>query len=165
VTGWPARESTAAAQAVAAAQVLATDETAGHRPISPAGTWVARVRTHSDAGVRRGGGECPSPSAASTCPAPRHHLKLRTVVAGRRLGLFWTPLDPEVVADDDAQAPVAYAIEAGTAPGAADIGVLPMGRAAQFITNAPPGVYYVRVRAGNACGGGLASNEARLVVR
>ncbi len=153
----------AAAQAVAAPQVLATDETQATTYLA-AGTWVARVRTHSDAGVGEVS-EMQFTVGGNTCPAPRHHLKLRTVVAGRRLGLFWTPLDPEVVADDDAQAPVAYAIEAGTAPGASDIGVLPMGRAAQFITNAPPGVYYVRVRAGNACGGGLASNEARLVVR
>ena len=153
----------AAVQTAAAPQVLATDEPQATTYLT-AGTYVARVRTRSDAGV----GEIAETQftvGGNTCPTPLHHLKLRTVVAGRRLGLFWTPLDPEVVADDDAQAAVSYAIEAGSAPGASDIGVLPMGRAAQFITNAPPGVYYVRVRAGNACGGGLASNEARLVVR
>jgi enediyne biosynthesis protein E4 len=56
--------------------------------------------------------------------------------------------------------PVAqYILEAGTAPGLKDLAVLPVGNSAGFSTGAPPGVYYVRVRAGNLAGQSGASNE------
>ena len=56
-----------------------------------------------------------------------------------------------------------YILEAGTVPGGSDIGALRIGNVTEFSTAAPPGTYYVRVRALNAIGGGPASNE--VVVR
>jgi len=56
-----------------------------------------------------------------------------------------------------------YIIEAGTAPGLSDLAVLRVGDVTRFATAAPPGVYYVRVRAVNARGSGPPSNE--IVVR
>jgi hypothetical protein len=56
-------------------------------------------------------------------------------------------------------APTSYLIEAGSAPGLADLGRFPVGDVVRFSTVAPPGVYYVRVRGVNARGPGEASNE------
>jgi Putative metal-binding motif len=156
-------EVSLADSAATTSRLLATDSPEATTLLA-AGTYTARVQTRSEAGVSE-------PTTMqftvgdNTCGTPRLHLGLRQVVAGRRVGLFWSPLDPDVAAADDAVAPVSYVLEAGTAPGVTNIGAVPMGRAAQFITDVPAGTYYVRVRAGNACGGGLASNEVKLVVR
>jgi hypothetical protein len=56
-----------------------------------------------------------------------------------------------------------YVIEAGSAPGRSDLAVLNVGNVTRFVTNAPPGTYYVRVRGINATGPSAASNE--IVVR
>jgi hypothetical protein len=54
-------------------------------------------------------------------------------------------------------------IEAGSAPGLSDLASLRVGNVTRFTTTAPPGVYYVRVRAFNDKGNSLPSNE--VVVR
>jgi hypothetical protein len=60
--------------------------------------------------------------------------------------------------------PVGYVIEAGHAPGLANLAVLHVGNSTTFTTVAPPGIHYVRVRAKGADGSaGEASNE--IVVR
>jgi hypothetical protein len=56
-----------------------------------------------------------------------------------------------------------YLLEAGTSASGAEIAVLPVG-GLSFATPAPPGSYYVRVRAQNACGTGPASPTQLLVV-
>jgi hypothetical protein len=57
-----------------------------------------------------------------------------------------------------------YRIEAGSGPGLADLAVLRVGDATSFVTTAPPGTYYVRVRGVSANGtAGAASNE--IIVR
>ncbi len=52
-----------------------------------------------------------------------------------------------------------YVIEAGQAPGSANLGAIPVGNATSFATAAPLGTYYVRVRAANRCGASPPSNE------
>ena len=54
-------------------------------------------------------------------------------------------------------------IEAGSAPGLADLGRFPVGNVLRFSTVAPSGVYYVRVRGVNNRGAGEPSNE--IIVR
>jgi hypothetical protein len=56
-----------------------------------------------------------------------------------------------------------YVIEAGSAPGLSDLARLEVGNVTRFVTYAPPGVYYVRVRGLNSTGASLPSNE--VVVR
>ena len=52
-----------------------------------------------------------------------------------------------------------YVIDAGQAPGSANLGAIPVGNATSFATAAPLGTYYVRVRAANRCGASAPSNE------
>ncbi len=57
----------------------------------------------------------------------------------------------------------AYRLEAGTAPGLADLTTLPLGSTAAFqIAGVPRGEYYLRVRAVNAAGVGPASRDVLL---
>jgi hypothetical protein len=75
-------------------------------------------------------------------------------VVGNNVGLSWTvPVGP-------GPAPVSYVIAAGTSSGLSNIVVFDTGSPAPgFGTAAPPGVYFVRVAARNACGIGVPSNE------
>ncbi len=58
-----------------------------------------------------------------------------------------------------------YLLEAGNAPGLANLGTLPMGNVTSLITPpVPDGSYYVRLRARNAAGLGAASPDVRVVV-
>ncbi len=62
-------------------------------------------------------------------------------------------------------APTEYVIEAGEAPGLSNVAVLPTASSmTSFVIAAPPGRYYVRVRALNAHGSSLPSAEIELVV-
>ena len=54
-----------------------------------------------------------------------------------------------------------YQLQAGSAAGIADLGVLPLPATARtFAVDAPPGTYFLRVIAVNAAGASAASNEA-----
>jgi photosystem II stability/assembly factor-like uncharacterized protein len=57
-----------------------------------------------------------------------------------------------------------YVIEVGSAPGLANLLVLPLGATTSISTLAPQGRYYARIRARNACGLGPASNEILVIV-
>ena len=52
-----------------------------------------------------------------------------------------------------------YRLEAGASPGTANLAAITLGNVSRFATSAPLGLYYVRVRAANACGVGPASGE------
>ncbi|HUU33408.1 MAG TPA: fibronectin type III domain-containing protein, partial [Vicinamibacterales bacterium] len=128
------------------------------------GTYFARVATHSEIGTSQSS-VLRFTVQGNQCVTPRFRTKLKSSVSGRRVGLSWSPNDPDLAFDDDKVAPVSYLIEAGSAPDSANYGSAPMGRERAFLTDAPPGVYYVRVRPVNACGAGAASNEVRLLVK
>jgi hypothetical protein len=95
--------------------------------------------------IARGEGAVP-------CAAPGPPAALGASVAGSRVSLSWQP--------PATGAPTRYVVEAGSAPGLANLAVLPLaGEASSFAVDAPNGRYFVRVRAANACGAGGASNE------
>jgi hypothetical protein len=61
--------------------------------------------------------------------------------------------------------PAFYSIEAGSAPGLSNLYDASTGSSApSAVIPAPPGTYYVRVRARNACGVGAPSIERTIMV-
>jgi hypothetical protein len=93
-------------------------------------------------------------AVAQTLPAAPEQLEAQ--IYGSQVRLTWN-------AGGD---PVALMrIEAGSAPGATDVAILHVaGSALQFITPAPRGTYYVRVRGVTSSGTGPASNEVIVAV-
>ena len=83
-----------------------------------------------------------------TAPPPSPGT-LAFTVAGLDVRLTWTA---SATADN-------YTLEAGQAPGAADLVNISLGNVTALAASAPPGVYYVRTRAQNACGTSAPSNE------
>jgi hypothetical protein len=120
----------------------------------PAGTYTFSVRA-----VNATGGSAPSNAVTLTfpgaCEAPIAPTALTNTVAGPVVTLNW-------IGDGSAST---YRIEAGSSPGLADLATLDTAAAAPtFTTAAPPGTYYVRVRAVNACGVSPPSPEVIVVV-
>ena len=59
-----------------------------------------------------------------------------------------------------------FVLQAGTAPGAADLGSFPLSASATslFVPNVPPGTYFLRVVGVNQGGAGAPSNESTLAM-
>jgi hypothetical protein len=78
-------------------------------------------------------------------------------LTGRRVDFTW---------DEPARgaAPTGYVLEAGSAPGLANLAVLPLGLSRAFSVVAPPGTFYIRLRASNACGTSVPGPDVRLDV-
>jgi len=116
------------------------------------GTYYVRVRAVNDLGDSE-----PTADLMLVAPgAPGAPTNLASPGSGSTVNLQWTaPSGP---------AATAYVIEAGSAPGQSDLGVLQVGNVTRVSAPAPPpGTYYVRVRAINGRGAGQPSNE--VVVR
>jgi hypothetical protein len=90
------------------------------------------------------------------CGPPSAPVDFRFAVGGRDVTLTWN-----APATGGA---VSYLLEAGSAPTLANLLVAPVGSQTTIVTPAPPGTYYVRVRAQNACGTSQPSNEQTIVV-
>jgi len=98
-------------------------------------------------------------AAVAAASAPIAPSGLTAAASGSTVTLTWlapTGTDPAT----------SYTIEAGSAPGAADLANFPTGNSATSFTasGVGAGTYYVRVRAINGSGSSAASNEAILVV-
>lgn len=119
----------------------------------PAGVYYVRVVAVNEAGVSD----------------PSNEVVLRPVATtGKPLGLVsggqGSIVHLQWQAPSTGDVPAGYVLEAGSAPGLANVAVMRVGPRNTFTTTAPPGVYYVRVRALDASGvAGEASNE--IVVR
>ncbi len=118
----------------------------------PAGTYYVRVRGLSD------GAESDATQEIVLTPpgTPGAPSALVATGSSATVTLRWQ-------APTTGGAPTAYQIEAGSAPGLADLAVVQVGTNRSFSTPVPAGTYYVRVRAINGTGIGAASNE--VVVR
>jgi hypothetical protein len=106
------------------------------------------------AGVQRENGAAPAAPGCSAPAAPQHFA---FDLQGRVVTLRWG-------AATSGGAPIAYVIEAGTAPGLTNLARVPVV-APLVQVSAPAGVYYTRVRSQNACGVSSASNEQVIQVR
>jgi hypothetical protein len=88
-------------------------------------------------------------SAVSPCAVPASPAPFQFSQSGAFVALAWAAA---AGADD-------YVIEVGSAPGLSNILVQALGATTSISTIAPPGRYFARMRARNACGAGPASNE------
>ena len=124
-------------------------------PNVPNGAYYLRVRA-----VGPGGSSTPSPDAVvavGTSCAPPGISPLSVTVAGGTVTLAWTA--------PSGAGPVSYLLAAGSSAGASNHGVFPVGAALAVSATPPPGTYYVRVMAANACGVGSASPDVVATVQ
>jgi hypothetical protein len=101
----------------------------------------------------------PPPAPPPPSPIPGPPVGLTSTVVGTSVVLAWTP-------PVSGASPSGYLIDVGSRPGATDLLVYPTGNQLLSIvaTNVRPGIYFVRVRAGNAVGESLLSNEVVVIV-
>jgi len=118
---------------------------------APPGLYYVRIRSQNACGIS-------SPSNETTvtigCSPPSAPGMLSATVSGPNVALSWGP----------ATDATSYVLEAGSAPGASNLAQFPTASLG-LATSAPPGIYYVRVRARSACGSGPASNEVVVTVQ
>jgi predicted phage tail protein len=117
----------------------------------PPGTFFVRVRGVNAAGISGPSNEI----VVQGQGAPNAPTALSASGSGSAVNLRWTA--------PGGAPPTGYLIEAGSATGLSNLGVLSVGPITTFSTTVPPGTYYVRVRAVNQRGAGPPSNE--VVVR
>jgi len=99
----------------------------------------------------------PPLQATPPCVAPAPPDTFAAIVHERSVTLMWKPS-----ASPDLNN---YTVEVGDAPGSTYLGTVDAGVGQTSLTKAlDPGVYFVRVRAANACGPSLPSRELRVVV-
>jgi hypothetical protein len=85
------------------------------------------------------------------CAPPTPPQALSSTVTGQLVQLSWLPPSGGGLQQ--------YLLEAGSAPGSTDAASIALPNSPSFSVTAPPGTYYVRARARNACGTSDASNE------
>ena len=123
-----------------------------------AGTYYVRVRA-VDSSVTAGppSNEVVVVVGGSGCVPPGAPTGLTTTTnTGGTVGLRWNAASG---------VPTSYGLEAGSAPGTANLANTDVGAVTTFTaTGVGPGTYFVRVRAKNACGTSAPSNEVTIVV-
>lgn len=126
--------------------------------LAPPGTYYVRVHALNQFGRSAPSNEVEIVVPDPTCIVPGAPGNLRADVQGQQVTLMWdTPYA--------GSRPITlYQISAGSMPALFNLANIHVGpNSTSFTTAAPPGRYYVRVHAGNGCGGtfntGLPSNE------
>ena len=119
--------------------------------MAPDGVFFVRVRAVGVTGPGAPSNEVQI--AIPSCSPLAAPSPLVGTAAGGVVSLTWQPV-----------AGATYEIDAGTSAGASDVGSFPVGTVTTFSTAAPPGTYFVRVRAVGACGSSPPTNEVMLSV-
>jgi hypothetical protein len=119
--------------------------------VAPPGAYYVRARARNACGTSAVSNEIVV--HVSGCVTPAAPANFRFSRAGSLVTLLW---DATPTASD-------YVVEVGSVPGASNLLVAPLA-GSPVSTVAPPGTYYVRVRARNGCGAGSPSNEATIVI-
>jgi hypothetical protein len=132
------------------AQIPLTGSSTSFSGAAPDGRYFVRVRAGTSCGMSGASNEIivDVPEGCGPPPAPGN---LRFTRAGRMVTLSW---------DVPSGGAASYVVEVGSAPGLSNLLVTELGNLTSLTTAAPPGTYYVRLRALNACRRtGAASNE------
>ena len=137
--------------------VQATAGTSLSVPITVGGTYFARVRAVNTYGTSAASPEV-SVSVATPNPRPGAPTGLTASFAGRTISMAWTaPATGDPV--------TSYLLEVGSAPGLANMLVVPMGADVSFAApGVPDGIYWLRVRGTNAAGVGAPSQDLGVVM-
>lgn len=118
------------------------------------GTYFVRLRRSDDRAAPPSNQVAVVVGCSAPPPAP---LGLTAALASGVVNFTWTPAP--------FSSPTGYVLDAGTRRGAADIARIPLSpEASSFAAAAPPGTYFVRVRAVNACGSSVATSDAEVTV-
>ena len=118
----------------------------------PDGTYFVHVRAVNAGGASAPSNEVMVTIGAPPCGVPNAPGPLTHSVNGSIVSLAWVP--------PGGGCPVTqYFLQAGSAPGLANIANLNVGQQLTLQTTAPPGTYFVRVVAANASGLSSPSNE------
>jgi len=126
--------------------------------VLPAGTYYARVRA-----VNAVGQSVPSPETSVTVvepsPIPGPPGNFSATTSGTAVSLTWT-------ASSVGEAASHYLIEAGSAPGLANLASIDTASplTSLSVPNVPAGTYWIRVRGANAAGTGAPSQDVSLVM-
>lgn len=120
----------------------------------PAGRFVVRVRARTAAGLSAPSNEVTIAVGGPACLLPDRPMAFTASVTSGIVTLRWTP----------SAGATGYVITAGAAAGAADVRVTTSGAVTRLDAAAPPGRYFVRVAAMNACGVGANSDGAVVTV-
>lgn len=130
----------------------------GFSAVAPPGTYYVRVHAINPFGRSAPSNEVRIDVSHTGCTGPGPTPNLTQSVIGNQVTLSWNQPTP-------GSRPVTlYKIEAGSHPGLWNVASIYVGANPRtFTTTAPSGRYYVRVSAGNGCGGsfsvGAPSNE------
>jgi hypothetical protein len=121
------------------------------------GTYYVRLRSANSFGVSVPTADQAFVVGAAGCsgpPAPP--LDLSATVAGGTVQLAWRASPQSIVSN--------YRLVVGTTSGGTQVGAFDVGAGTSFAAAAPPGAFFIRVVAMNACGLGAPSAEAVAVV-
>jgi predicted phage tail protein len=121
----------------------------------PPGRYFLRVRAVNAFGSSPPSSEIAVTFGSVACGSIPQQVTARSVVSGNTVTITW----PDPVGVNGT-----YALIAGTRLGASDIATLPTGATRRFVTDAPPGVYYVRVATDSACGQGAVGPDIEIAV-
>lgn len=123
---------------------------------APNGTYFVRIGARNPCGIGAASNEV-SFTLGPLLPGAPSGLGF-TLGPARVVTLTWN-------APVTGGAPTSYTLEAGSAPGLANLAVLPTGSTATTLSvTVPPGTYIVRIHATNAAGASAPSNEITVVV-
>jgi len=121
----------------------------------PNGTYYATVAGRNGFGPGPPSNEVTVQVGPPPCTLPPTAPSALThTIAGSVVSLHWTA----------SPTAAGYLVDAGSAPGATDIGSIPVVAATSLVVGAPNGTYYVRVRAVSACGVSPPSSEIVVAV-
>jgi hypothetical protein len=114
----------------------------------PFGSYFVRVRARNGSGLSAPGNEVLL-VVGQSCAVPAAPTNLRSCTGGTTLNLTWT----------GTPSATSYILEAGSSPGASNLSASDIGPGTSLTATAPPGTYYIRLRAKSACGASSVSNE------